>query len=312
MWEGSYRVQFSPSGGPRQYAYQQTDSSSADVFTVTAGATTTVDDTLMPVGTITGRVTNQGAPVSFATIQVLDSTSQFDQQVGSTFTSFDGTYRVGVLPGTYKVKIRFPSGISQYAHQQTSLAAADTFTVAEGETIVVDEAALVPSTIRGTLTNADGTPAMGAFVSVRSATGFLRRRGRPHRRVVGLSAARHVHRFVQHPTRHPVGIRQDLRRRQPTRSSWARAPQWTSTTSCSPPGSVTVTATDHATGAPLTSFCVNHNFGGSCTSTGSITVTARAGDFWVNVYTEDQVYIGAAGHRRRRERAGHAVGGEHG
>ncbi len=174
IWVGTYRVQFSPSGAPEQFAHQKTDFLSADLFNVTAGANLTVDDTLIPTGFITGRVTSQGQPApQFVHIQILKADVPFEDQVASTFTNLDGTYRVGVLPGAYKVKFNFSSiGISQYAHQKTDLASADTFTVAEGEDVVVDEEAVTPSIVRGRLTNADGTPAVGAFVGIQSGQQF--------------------------------------------------------------------------------------------------------------------------------------------
>ncbi len=291
VWVGSYRVQFNPNGAPQQYAHQQTDVANAEVFTVTEGVTTTVDDTLVAVGTIAGRITNQGVPVSFASIQILDSTSPFDNQVGSTFTSFDGTYQVGVVPGTYKVKVRFPNGISQYAHQQTSLTAADTFAVAEGATIVVDEEALSPSIIRGTLINADGTPAMGAFVSVQSEHDFFGS-------VVDHTGSWSVSVL---PGTYTVSFNTQLGTQWAFgKSSAATADQITVGSGATvevndvllAPGSVTVTATDRSTGAALTNICVSHSFGGSCTTTGSVTVPAFAGEMWLFVGTEDDSYIG--------------------
>ena len=292
VWVGSYRVQFSPSGAPQQFAHQKPDFPSADVFPVAAGVTTTVDDVLLPSGTITGRVTNQGSAVSFASVQIIPSTAQFDQTVATTVTNFDGTYRVDVPAGSYKVKVRFPSGISQYAHQNTSLAAADTFTVVEGETIVVDENALVPSTIRGTLTNEDGSPAMGAFVSVRSGFDFFGTAVGPTGEwsVSVLPGTYTVSFSTQLGTQWAFGKTSESTADPITVGSGATVEV---NDVLLAPGSVTFTATDHKTGAPLTEFCVSHSFGGPCTTTGSITVTARAGDFWAFVTTEDQAYIPA-------------------
>jgi hypothetical protein len=59
VWVDTYRIQFNPQGAPTQYAHQRPDFISADLFTVTAGSNLTVDDTLMPSGFITGRITNQ-------------------------------------------------------------------------------------------------------------------------------------------------------------------------------------------------------------------------------------------------------------
>ena len=292
VWEGTYRVQFTPSGAPEQYAHQKTDFLSADLFTVTAGANLTVDDTLIPTGFITGRVTNQGQPAQFVHIQVLNADAPFEQPVASTFTNFDGTYRVGVLPGTYKVKFSFSSiGISQYAHQKTDLASADRFTVAEGEEVVVDEAAVTPSTLHGRLTNADGTPAVGAFVGIQSAQQFYGAAVEP----TGEWSATVLPGTYTVSFGTPLGTQWAF-----GKSSQAAADQIVvgseSTVEVNDvlraPGSATFTATDHKTGAAITNFCVNHSSGGSCTTTGSITVSTLPGEFRAFVIAgEDQSYI---------------------
>ena len=291
VWEGTYRVQFTPSGAPIQYAHQHTDFQSADLFTVTAGTTLTVDDTLVPTGFITGLVTNQGQPAQFVHIQILNADAPFEQQVASTFTNFDGTYRVGVLPGTYKVKFSFSSiGISQYAHQKTDLASADRFTVAEGEEVVVDEAAVTPSTVHGRLTNADGTPAMGAFVGIQSAQQFYGAAVGP----TGEWSATVLPGTYTISFATPLGTQWAF-----GKSSQAAADQIVvgseSTVEVNDvllaPGSATFTATDHKTGAPITNFCVSHSSGGSCTTTGSITVDTLPGEFRAFVSVDDQSYI---------------------
>jgi hypothetical protein len=292
VWVGSYRVQFNPQSAPVQYAYQTIDFNDAQIFNVTAGATTTVDDTLVSVGTIAGRITNSdGTPASFARVEVLDSTSSFDIPVGSAFTGFDGTYTVGVVPGTYKVKVRFPSGISQYAHQKTSLVDADTFTVAEGETVIVDEESLAPGSIGGTLTNPDGTPATGTFVSVQSQNDF-------YGGVVGPTGIWSVQ---VAPGTYTVSFNTQLGSQWATgKTSAVTADTFTVGSGATvevndallAPGSVTVTASDRKTGAALTNFCVSHSFGGACTDTGSVTFSLRAGEHWLFVGTDDQSYIG--------------------
>ena len=293
LWEGTYRVLFHPTGAPEQYAHQKTEFLSADLFTVAAGANLTVDDTLIPTGFITGRVTDQGQPApQFVHIQILNADAPFEQPVASTFTNPDGTYRVGVLPGTYKVKFSFSSlGISQYAHQKTDLASADRFTVAEGEEVVVDEAAVTPSTLRGRLTNADGTPAMGVFVSIQSGQQFYGAAVGPD----GDWSASVL------PGTYTVSFATALGTQWAFgKSSQAAADQIVvgseSTVEVNDvlraPGSATFTATDNKTGAAITNFCVNHSSGGSCTTTGSLTVSALPGEFRAFVIAEDaQSYI---------------------
>jgi hypothetical protein len=292
VWEGTYRVQFNPPGAPVQYAHQQTDFLSASLFTVTAGANVTVNDTLIPTGSITGRVTDQGQPSQFTRIEVLVADSPFEQPVASTIADEDGDYRVGVLPGTYKVKFSFSSiGISQYAHQKTDLASADRFTVAEGEEVVVDEEAVTPSTIHGTLTNADGTVPVGAFVSIQSGQNFYGAAVGP----TGDWSASVL------PGTYTVSFTTSLG----TQWAFGKSSQQTAdqivvgsnatvevNDTLRAPGTATFTAVEHKTGAAITNFCVSHSAGGSCTTTGSITLSSLPGEFRVFVSADDdQTYI---------------------
>jgi hypothetical protein len=196
------------------------------------------------------------------------------------------------VPGTYKVKVSLSNGISQYAHQKTNLADADRFTVAEDEDVIVDEEAVTPSTMHGRLTNADGTPAMGTFVGIQSGQHFFGAVVGP----TGEWSASVV------PGTYTVSFATQLG----TQWAFGKGSQETAdqivvgsnatvevNDTLRAPGSVTVTATDHKTGAPIASFCVNHSFGGSCTTTGSVTVNAMPGEFRAFVTgPDDQTYIG--------------------
>jgi hypothetical protein len=245
--------------------------------------------TLVPPAT--GRITNHGQPAQFANIQILNADAPFDQPVGFTGTGFDGTYRIAVLPGTYKMKVSFSGGISQYAHQKTNLADAERFTVAEGEEVVVDEAAVTPSTLHGRLTNADGTPAMGAFVGIRSGQQFFGALVGPDGEwsATVLPGTYTVAFSTQLGTQFAFGKTSEATADLISVESGASAEV---NDVLRPPGSVTFTATDRKTGSPVTNFCITLGNISECTTTGSQTVSVLAGHYFGNIYTPDQTYVG--------------------
>ncbi|MEV0267492.1 carboxypeptidase regulatory-like domain-containing protein [Hamadaea sp. NPDC050747] len=150
-------------GHPKQYAHHKLSAADADLFAVTAGAVTTVDESFLPTGVIQGKFTDSsGAGVDGAYVQV-DGIS-----TASTNTVADGTYRVAVLPGSYTVSF-WTGGTPQYAYGTRDPATATVFTVGIGQTVVVDDTALPTGSLAGHVTYADGTPA--AYVSVGAEAG---------------------------------------------------------------------------------------------------------------------------------------------
>lgn len=289
IWLGTYKVVFSPSGAPTQYAHQQTDSAAAQTFDVTAGATTVVDDTLVPTGMIRGLLTKNGAPAAFSFVTVF-ATTPYLQSVASATSGPDGTYQVSVVPGTYAVKVQFPGGLSQYAHGQVSLSTADQFTVVEGQSTVVDEQALIPGTIQGTLTNPDGSPASGLSVAVKgesqSYNASLNAAGSWS--VAVLPGVYSVSFGSSQGVQYAYG-----QSSQETANSFTVGPSTTVVVNdvLLAPGSATFTATDRATGAALQSFCAILGNGSACTTTGTLTIARRAGRYNASVYTQDQSYV---------------------
>ena len=82
----------------------------AAVIPVAANEAVTLDETLLPTGVVTGRVTNAGAPAS-ATVQLQTPSGSF---VAGGATQLDGTFRVVAFPGTYVLQFRFSNGVIQY------------------------------------------------------------------------------------------------------------------------------------------------------------------------------------------------------
>lgn len=291
VWVGSYKIGFQPPSGPQQYFRQQTDFTLAEAFTVAAGDSPTINETLLGTGNIVGRLTNQGAPVSFAFVSVLGSNGSI---VGTGVTGIDGSYRIAAVAGTYAVQFRLPNGITQYAHQKTSLSTADRFTVVVDQDTVVDEQVFATSTVRGTLLRADGTPATFVQVVVGNPLGgsFVTTTGPVGVWQLQVLPGTYTVRFLVPGlgTQYAVG--------KTTASSADQIVVGEAQTivvddRLLAPATLNITARDKRTGAALSSFCasLSTTAGTACTTTGTATVTTMPGRYDASVSTSDQIYL---------------------
>jgi Carboxypeptidase regulatory-like domain/Protein of unknown function (DUF1416) len=288
VWPGTYRMTFFPQGAPIQYAHGTTDLSAATLFPVAAGESVTVDETLLATGTVTGRVTSQDAPAAFASLGLLTTTGS---QVATGSTGADGTYRISAVPGTYVLRLRMPNGITQYAHQKTDLASADRFVVVVGETVVVDEQALTPSTIRGTLLRADGTPASGlqVFATDGQNHNYSAGTGPDGKWQMSVLPGTYTIRFSGFTIGNQWAV---------GKSSAEAANQLVVGEGATvvvddqlvPAGTLTVTARDKRSGEAIQSFCL-FLLTNVCTTTGTATASALPGHYRASVSATDQVYL---------------------
>jgi hypothetical protein len=158
---GEYRVSFVHGSG-EQWAYQAADANQAHIFAVAAGQTIAVDDTMLPTGTLGGTLTGtDGAPVPETEVDL----HRGGQQISTTYTA-DGAYSFdGLLPGEYQVS--FPvNDTVQWLRGKRSSAEATTFTVTAGQNTVADDSVLAPSVVRGRLADTAGTGLEGYHVRV--------------------------------------------------------------------------------------------------------------------------------------------------
>jgi hypothetical protein len=161
---GSYIVQFRlPGGGLTQYYHGQLSFQSANQVTVTAGATTSVEETVVTHGALGGTLTDStGAPVPFANVFI------YSPPLGVFFnvdTDQNGHYLATfVPPGDYAVTFNVPNGPGQTAHNKAPGQPGDPFTVVAGATTTVDEQLVAPGTFTGRVTTADGLPAANVEV----------------------------------------------------------------------------------------------------------------------------------------------------
>ncbi|NUT23560.1 MAG: PEGA domain-containing protein [Hamadaea sp.] len=157
----SYRVWTRAGGHPQQYAHGKISADQADLFPVTAGGVTTVDEAFLAVGRIQGKFVD-AAGVGIGNVGVEASN---DTGATSSVTGFDGSYSIDVLAGTYRVSF-WRNGLAQWAYGTYNVAEATLFTVGQGATVTVDDTALPSGSIAGTVTYADGSPAADVSVDL--------------------------------------------------------------------------------------------------------------------------------------------------
>ncbi|MBV1853360.1 carboxypeptidase-like regulatory domain-containing protein [Catellatospora tritici] len=164
-----YRVSFYGAGRPEQYAHQTADYDSATTYTVTAGGTVTVDEVLLPVGTIAGRFTDAaGNPLPNRRVSVIPRTySHYNYDLT---TDANGEFSLDAFAGGYQVSF-WTDEQQQYAPGQVDSALAQTFQVTAGQTTTVNETQVGRGAITGRLVRADGTPAADKVVELITASG---------------------------------------------------------------------------------------------------------------------------------------------
>lgn len=153
--DGTYAVTLQPgtgyivrftNGRLTQYSRQTLDATQARRYAVRSGRTTRVNEQLLTPATLSGRLVDEsGTPVAGAQVYVdlLDSAG-----VATTSTDVNGRYAITTLPpGPVTVKFTAPDGRVQWAHQKTSAAEAEQFTLVLGTVTTVDETLLPAVTL---------------------------------------------------------------------------------------------------------------------------------------------------------------------
>lgn len=270
---GEYTVSFLRDA-TEQWAYGKADAESADTFTVAAGQTVVVDDRLLPTGTLGGTLSGpDGGPLAEAEVTLYRG----DSYVTGTMTDADGRYTfANVLPGGYQVGFRVGDGPTQYIRGTANPAEAATFTVVAGEHTVADDALMRVSTVQGRLTDSAGAAVAGHVVEVAldDESGQVRYETSTDDdgawSVSGVFPGSYVVAFT----------RPDYSRRQYAYGKGTHAAaeriqvgpgtMVTVDDTWVDGATLTVTATDAQTGAPVSDFCVNvWNIDGNGCTTGT-------------------------------------------
>ncbi|MEV0561136.1 carboxypeptidase-like regulatory domain-containing protein [Dactylosporangium sp. NPDC050588] len=144
---GSYKLSYRVRNAFDQWSGGKTSYETAVPVEVTAGQAVQVVETVLPTGSVGGRLTKaDGSPAANVGVTAGQPGGSGS---GWASTGTDGRYRIDdLMLGDYVVAFSGPAGVSQYAHGKLDSAAADRFTVADGQLTTVDETFLPTGAIR--------------------------------------------------------------------------------------------------------------------------------------------------------------------
>ena len=312
---GSFKVTVALAqyGAPRQWAHQHRRFADADPVAVAVGPRTVMDEALLPLGTIVGRYTNAAGPIAGSVVNAEPTTD--DGSPISANTGPDGTFRMYVYPGSYKVKFSALTAkdLDQWSTGKESERLADVHTVRANEQLELDEHALPTGIVSGRLTDAAGQPVAAAaavvankgldrsFMATTDADGRWSLKALPGTYLVNFETSTQVEWATGAATpaeADPVTVTAD----QTTVVD----------DSLAEPGSLAVTATDAATGAPLTTFCADADTGflfvSACTDDGTAEFPAVSpGDYQIAVTDGEHLKATTSGVRVDSGRASAAT-----
>ena len=184
---GKVKVEFDYHGFDRWVGGAE-DYDEARIFTVTAGAITTVNGKLPPLGLFQGRLVDQaGAPVSEVRVVAMEPENS-NRPSGTT--DEDGRWKLAVPPAEYIVNFDL-DGRTQWVKGTRDQEAATLFTIAAGQTITVDETLLPTGTIAGKLVNTKGKAVRDADVTLHQDGEFGRLRPDGRERAIPVRARLH-------------------------------------------------------------------------------------------------------------------------
>ncbi len=156
--DDSYRVRTDVQGHPGQYAPGSVRYDGAALYSVQAGVNTVVNDVLVPVGTVSGRlVNNLGNGMAGAYVATDDPVTQ-ESTGGSATTDAQGYYSMVVPVGTHAVSFMIGSS-RQYVPGTRAFSEAQPVTVVADQDVTVNETALPNGSAAGTILAANGQPA---------------------------------------------------------------------------------------------------------------------------------------------------------
>ncbi|HET9519372.1 MAG TPA: carboxypeptidase-like regulatory domain-containing protein, partial [Actinoplanes sp.] len=161
---GEYLLRFEVSD-MHQWSPQARQEAQATTIRLEPGESVTVNETLLPTGSVAGRLTGSGGgALDKATVSLLaaDGSSH-----ASTKTNTRGEYQFSyVFPGRYKLAFQPPRLPLQYSGGKLSEDQAELVEVAVGQRTTVDHRMLASGSIAGRLTKPNGSGVAGVVVWV--------------------------------------------------------------------------------------------------------------------------------------------------
>jgi hypothetical protein len=303
--DGTYRFDYPPLGefslaftstgrnSSLQWFPRSLDPYEGERGVIRPGEHTTVDERLLPVGAVRGRFTRNGEPVANVTVSLGPPTPDGYIYTPFTSTAADGTFLLWLFPGEYRIFFRPPAGQDQWFDGAETYDAATPVTVTAGGEVVIEERQLPVGRIQGRLVDAAGEPVESGTVEISDPS-----RGRSFETWLGTDGEWST---IVRPGDYVVQFRTG------SQVQWAfgaSVPEDADPVTVTvggttvvndtllAPGSLTVTAVDARTRAPVRSFCVTAQsplvFRYDCTENGSVTFAAvGAGSYEVFIDADD-------------------------
>jgi hypothetical protein len=160
-----YALRFRLAGGLIQFHPAVADLGAARLFGVVAGAETVIRESVMPHGTLGGRVTTHtGAAAAGARVELNRATPS--GPLATVLADADGNYLFRYPPsGQHVISVAAAErgATRQWAHQHRVYTEADPFTIAPGQHTTVDEQLFPTGAITGRFTR-DGVPVANVVV----------------------------------------------------------------------------------------------------------------------------------------------------
>ncbi|MEV4754078.1 carboxypeptidase regulatory-like domain-containing protein [Micromonospora sp. NPDC049559] len=150
VFPGRYSVSFLPvpNANQRQYVPEKIDRASAEIFEVGAGDQVVADDTVLPTGSVSGRLTDaRDAPLVNVTVDLVTADGQSFS--GPGHTDSDGKFVIpAVLVGAYKVRYRSYLPNTQYYPGKLTLDDAELVQVRADEQATITDSMLPTGSVR--------------------------------------------------------------------------------------------------------------------------------------------------------------------
>ncbi|WP_412540093.1 carboxypeptidase regulatory-like domain-containing protein [Longispora sp. K20-0274] len=269
---GEYLVYFDSWSNGDQFAYGKVKREEAARFTVDAGQTVTVDDVALPTGTVSGTLTDAaGQPVPYSFVRAYNP----DGSWAGGATVFAGHYTLpGLHPGDYLLSFALTESndsVYQFAPGQKTQSTAGRYTVTADQTLTVNEQLLPTGTLAGRVLTAAGGPAPARL----RVDAYLAASG-PYSGIGGYTDADGRFSFLTFADDYQVSFQTApggydsqffTGKRTREAADWITVRPNESTDvvdSILATGSVRVTATDAATGAPIGNVCASIDFHYAC------------------------------------------------
>jgi 5-hydroxyisourate hydrolase-like protein (transthyretin family) len=288
---GDYQLEINPQDGPAQYYSHHTSLSDGERVTVRPGASTAIDESLMPSGTMRGQVLDAaGNPAPNVRLD-----GKGEELGGSVYatTDEDGRWESAAFVDSYTLAFTLDGNYdaTQYAPSTLDEDKAASYSVTTDQVTEVNVDLLPTGSLSGRFTTFNGEPLRDAYVTVEGvgtgAHASQNTNADGEFAIAPVFAGKYKARFSdgngaeQWAYGKTKEAEADVIVVEPGKDSVVDD-------ALLAPGSIRVTATDATTGRALTDFCASRGESRACTTTGeALLKDVPRGSQEINVFSAD-------------------------